>query len=92
MDSSLLTAVPGIIAWIVCMRKGPERAFVNVYLPTLLLLPDSYHWSIIGHQSFNQTAIIPIGVYLLFRSWREWQWSFCDLLVLVYVALSIGSQ
>ena len=92
LDSSLIAGIPGIIALIVCMRRGPERAFVDVYLPTLMLLPDSYHWMITGHLSFNQTAIIPIAVFVLFRSWRDWHWSFCDLLVITYVALQAVSQ
>jgi hypothetical protein len=89
---NLITAIPGLIALLVCIRRGPERALIDVYLPTLLLLPDSYHWMITGHLSFNQTAIIPIGGFLIARSWRNWQWSFLDLLVISYVAMSVTSE
>jgi len=89
---NLITAIPGFIALLVCIRRGPERALIDVYLPTLLLLPDSYHWMITGHLSFNQTAIIPIGGFLIVRSWRNWQWSFLDLLVASYVAMSVTSE
>ncbi len=89
---NLITAIPGIIALLVCIRRGPERALIDVYLPTLLLLPDSYHWMITGHLSFNQTAIIPIGGFLIARSWYEWEWSVADLLIVSYVAMSIVSE
>jgi hypothetical protein len=76
----------------VCVFVGPERALIDVYLPVLLLLPDSYHWTITGHLSFNQTAMIPIGAFLMARSWDRWQWSFSDLLVLSYVGMTIASE
>jgi hypothetical protein len=75
-----------------CVRRGPERALIDVYIPTLLLLPDSFHWMIIGHLDFNETAIIPIAGFLIARSWRDWRWSFTDLLILTYVVLSIISE
>src|ERR1700729_439474 len=89
---TLITVIPGLIALLVCIRRGPERALIDVYLPTLLLLPDSYHWMITGHLSFNQTEIIPIGAFLIARSWRVWRWSFVDLLVIGYVGMSVTSE
>jgi hypothetical protein len=74
------------------MRRGPERALVDVYIPTLLLLPVSYHWTIIGHLSFNQTAIIPIAGFLIARSWQDWEWSATDLVVTAYVVMSVVSE
>src|SRR5580698_4353983 len=89
---NLIAAIPGLIALFVCIRRGPERALIDVYIPTLLLLPDAYHWMITGHLSFNQTAIIPIAGFVIARSWRDWQWSFTDLLVAIYVAIAIISE
>jgi O-Antigen ligase len=88
----IITAIPGLIALLVCIRRGPERAFVNVYLPSLLLLPSSYHWMITGHLTFNETAIIPIGVFFIAHSWRSWKWSLTDLLLLTYAMLSIIAE
>jgi hypothetical protein len=89
---TLITAVPGLIALLVCIRRGPERALVDVYLPTLLFLPDSFHWMIVGHLSFNDTAIIPIAVFLIARPPRRWEWSFTDFLIASYLVLSILSE
>jgi O-antigen ligase/polysaccharide polymerase Wzy-like membrane protein len=92
VDTTLVAGIPGVIALIVCIRYGYERAFLAVYLPTLLLLPDSYRWTITGHLNFNETAIIPIAAFLIARSWTEWEWSFTDLLILSYLALTVVSE
>ena len=63
-----------------------------LYIPALLLLPDAYRWTITGHLTFNQTAIIPIAGFAIARSWRDWEWSVTDLLVAGYVAMSVASE
>jgi hypothetical protein len=91
----MLTAIaglPGIIALIVCLRRGPERALVRVYLPTLLLLPSYYHWTFTLHLGFSETAILPIAVVFIARSWREWRWCLTDFLVLGLVVVTVASQ
>jgi len=90
--TTLITGIPGLIALLVCLRRGPERALIDVYLPTLLLLPDFYHWMMLGHLSFNETAIIPIAGFLVARSWRDWEWSVTDLLVVGYVIISVAAE
>jgi O-Antigen ligase len=89
---TLITIIPGLIALFVCIRRGPERAFIDVYLPTLLLLPDSYHWMITGHLNFNQTAIVPIAGFLSVRIWRDWRWSYTDFLLAGYLGMSMTSE
>lgn len=89
---SLVAGVPGAIAVFVCMRRGVEHAFLMVYLPTLLLLPDGYRWPLIGHLSFHEAAIIPIAVWFLISSWRTWEFSLTDLLLLGYCAVTVISQ
>jgi hypothetical protein len=89
---TFVTGIPGLIALLICLRRGPERALLDVYIPALLLLPSSYEWIYIGHLSFNDTAIIPIAGFIMARSWRDWPWSFTDLLVVAYVALSLTSE
>src|ERR1700722_8120619 len=91
----MLTAVagiPGILALIVCMRSGPERAFLRVYLPTLLLLPTYFHWTFTLHLGFSETAILPIAAFFIARSWNKWRWSLTDFLVLGLVATTVVSQ
>jgi len=89
---TFITGIPGLVALLICIRRGPERALLDVYIPALLLLPSAYHWMFTGHLGFNETAIIPIAGFLIVRSWRDWQWSFTDLLIVTYVVLIVTSE
>jgi O-antigen ligase len=86
-DASMLAGLPGLIALIVCLRRGPIYAFLNVYLPVLLLLPDDYRMPISGQLSFSESAILPIALFYLWNGWRDWKWSFTDGLVLAFVSM-----
>ena len=86
-----LVALPAILAAIVAFRRGPQWAFVDVYLPVLLLLPDYYRWPLPGlpDPTFNQAAILPVAALAIARFGRLWRFSFTDLLV-AGLAFSIG--
>jgi hypothetical protein len=87
IDLSMLAGLAGLIALIVCLRRGPAYAFLNVYLPVLLLLPDECRMPISGQLNFSESAIIPIAAFYLWREGRNWVWSFTDFLVLGFAAL-----
>src|SRR5277367_1755623 len=83
----MLAGVPGLLALIVCIWRGPESAFLNVYLPALLLLPDSCRMAFSGQLNFGESAIVPIFVYYLWTEGRDWEWTFTDCIVLTFVSL-----
>jgi hypothetical protein len=89
---SLVAGLPGLIALFACLRYGTKQAFLWAYLPVLLLLPDGYRWPILGHLTFHEAAILPIGVWFLFGYGRTWKFSLTDLLLGAYCALTIVSQ
>ncbi len=89
---TLITGIPGLLAVLVCVRRGPARALLDVYLPTLLLLPDYYRWFYTGHLTFSETAILPIAAAFALHNWREWRWSFTDLIVVALVSTMIVSE
>lgn len=89
---SLVAGVPGLIALFVCLRYGIKQALLWAYLPTLLLLPDGYRWPVLGHLTFHEAAILPIGVWFLFTYGRGWKFSLTDLLLAAYCALTVASQ
>jgi hypothetical protein len=91
MIQTVIVAIPGLIALIECIRRGPERAFLNVYLPVLLLLPE-HSWPISGQFTFVDTAIVPISAFLLFHPKQKWRWSSVDFLVLAYFAITVVAE
>jgi hypothetical protein len=89
---TLIIGIPGLIALIVCIRRGPANALINVYLPALLLLPDYYRWFFTGHLTFSETAILPIAICFAIRHWREWKWSFTDAIVIGLTLIMVISE
>jgi hypothetical protein len=87
-----IIAVPGLVALTACIRRGPERAFLDVFLPVLLLLPQQYYWPISGQLSFADTAILPIAAFLLFRPKQRQTWGTTDFLVVGYVAITVAAE
>ena len=86
-----IVAIPALLALIVSLRTGPERAFLSVYLPVLLILPDYYRWVLPGlpDPTFNQAAILPIAAIAAIRYGSRWRWSVTDLLVCGF-AFAVG--
>jgi hypothetical protein len=73
-----------IAAIVAAKRHSPGKAMLAVYLPVLLLLPDTYHAILPGipKPSFNQAAIIPIFAVTLIKYGKSWKASIADLLVI----------
>jgi hypothetical protein len=78
-----IVAIPALWALVESLKSGPERAFLAVYLPVLLLLPDYYRWVLPGlpDPTFNQAAILPVAALALVRYGGRWRWSATDFLV-----------
>jgi hypothetical protein len=82
----MIAGLPALIALYVCWRRGPAAAFLNVYLPMLLLMPDECRLPLSGQFNFSESAIIPIAGFCLFKYARHWKWSMTDFLVLSFVS------
>src|SRR5262245_12933244 len=89
-----LAIIPGLIATYVAFTKSPAKAFLYVYLPSLLFLPDYYHWELPGlpDPTFNSSAIFPIGIAFLIKKEFKWRYSITDFLVLGYAVFTIFSE
>ncbi len=88
----MLAGLGGLIALIACLERGPAFAFLNIYLPVLLLLPDECRMPISGQLNFAESAIIPIAAFYLWKDGKNWEWSVTDLLVLAFAALVAFSE
>lgn len=91
---SLVVYLGLIAAAVATWRHGPGRALLAVYLPLLLLIPDSLRAITPGlpDPNFNQAAIVPIAAAALLRHARGWRLARMDLLVLLFAAWSAGSD
>jgi len=85
---SLIVYIAMIAAAVVATRHGPGRALVAVYLPVLLLIPDTFKAITPGlpDPNFNQAAILPILVVALSRYGARWRPTVVDGLMLLFAA------
>jgi hypothetical protein len=90
MIQTVVIAIPGLVAIIVCLRWGPETALLNVFLPVLLLLPQYYSWPISGQFHFADIAMFPIALSLLFQS--KWRWNSIDFLFIANIAIIVIAE
>lgn len=83
---SLIVYIALIAAIKASSQYTPGRAMLAVYLPVLLLLPDTFHAVTPGlpDPSFNQAAIIPIFMVTLMKYGPAWRPSVADLLVIAF--------
>jgi hypothetical protein len=78
-----VTVFAGLAAAVVAIRRSPARAFLDVYIPVLLLLPMTYRWvlPVVPDPTFEQAAIIPIAVVYFLRRHPRWEFTVTDGLV-----------
>ena len=84
-----IAGIPAIVAILYAQARGVPAAFLDVYLPILLLLPDYYRWVLpaLPDPTFGEAAIMPIMVLFLLKN--GWRFSFTDILIFGY-ALAMG--
>ena len=91
---SAIFLLPGLLSLYLVIRGRIETAFLSVYLPALLLLPDGYglkfpHMPAI---SAAQSALIPIGAVALYRLARKGLPSLMDILVGLFIVSITASE
>lgn len=80
---SYIALLPGLIAFLSAMKTSPQQAFIRVYLPALLFLPDYYRAITPGlpDPSFSQSASVGLFIASLARGFPGYRFSPMDLVV-----------
>ncbi len=90
--TELIVLVPAIIVWWVAAKQSLESAFLNVYLPVILMLPNYFTWQIdhFPDPCFHH-CIMPIGLALCWKGFikRQWKISPLDFAVALFLAWQI---
>jgi hypothetical protein len=79
-----LPLIPALIAAFIAFRRSAAQAFMDVYLPVLLLLPMYYRWIIpaLPDPTFEQAAILPIaGAFFFSGGKARWRFSLMDVFI-----------
>jgi hypothetical protein len=83
---SILLLLPGIISFRLVLRGRVETAFLSVYLPSLLLLPQDYSYRIPHLPPFSaaEFALMPIGLVAFSQHLRKGSFRLMDALVFLF--------
>jgi hypothetical protein len=83
---SIVLLLPGIISLVLVLRGRIETAFLSVYLPSLLLLPQDYAFRIPHLPPFSaaEFALIPIGLVAFSQHLRSGSFRLMDALVFLF--------
>lgn len=84
----ILALFPGLCAIVLLFFRSPARVFLDVYLPSVFLLPDYYRWVTEGlpDPSFHHAAVLPIVSVFLLTSVLRWRFSLLDFFVVGFAA------
>lgn len=87
----MLLLLPGLISFFLVLRGRIETAFLSVFLPCLLLLPEDFSLRLphLPPLSAADFALIPLGLVGLFRLIRSGSFALMDVLVVLFAA-SVG--
>jgi hypothetical protein len=85
----VIVAIPGLLALYWAVKYSPARAFLDIYLPVLLLLPEYYTWVIpaLPDPTFSQAAMLPIAAVFLPSALSKWKFSVMDVLVVGFATM-----
>ena len=91
---SAIFLLPGLISLYLVIRGRIVTAFLYVYLPALLLLPDGYALKFphLPAISAAQSALIPIGAVALYRLARNGFPTLMDILVGLFIVSITASE
>lgn len=83
---SFIAYLPGLLAYYVAQNQSLTKAFIWVYIPSLLLLPDYYHAITPGlpDPSFNQSASIAVFAVFIMQGSPGYRFSYTDVVVGLY--------
>jgi O-Antigen ligase len=91
---TLICWLPACIAFISLFFYSKEKVFLNLYLPVLLLLPQSFYALTTGFPKLNfaETTIIPIFLFFLPTAIFNWKFSMTDFFVIGFILWEIYAE
>ena len=80
---SYIAYLPGLLAYYVAQNYSVQKAFIWVYIPTVLLLPDYYRAITPGlpDPTFNQSASVALFAVFVMKGSPGYRFSYTDLIV-----------
>ena len=85
MDS--LVAVPAILSCAGLVRWGPQKTFLYICLPIVVLVPTYFRWKINGFPELDTSicVMMPLAAAMVRPFLRRWQFTRADLWLVLYI-------
>lgn len=83
----IITLIPGLICILVMLRQKTQGAFLNVFLPVLLLIPVDYFLRLPNLPPINivDAVLVPLGMGMIIMDLPRWRFSRVDIWMLLFV-------
>ncbi len=83
----IIVLIPAILCVLALFRSSVSKAFQNIFLPVLLVLPTYYFWKVpaLPPIDMDEAVLIPLTAGILFRHLRDWRISPMDLWMSTFV-------
>ena len=83
----IIILIPGVLCIVALLRGTTQRAFLDVCLPVLMLLPTYYSWKapFLPPITFIEAAMVPLGVGMVLTNLARWRFSRTDLWMALFV-------
>jgi hypothetical protein len=84
---TIIVLMPALLCVITLCLWPDEKVFRNIVLPVVLLCPLIYLWKValLPPIDFSDAVLLPLGVAMVLRSLRGWQFSLIDLWIALFV-------
>ena len=81
-----VTLIPAIFCIYALFQRKTHGAFLNVFLPVLLLFPTNFFLQIkhFPPLTFVDAALLPLGIGMLLTDLPQWRFSRMDLYLIVF--------
>lgn len=91
---AIIATIPGALALWIGFTRSPHAAFLMVYLPSMLLLPEYYRWDAPGlpDPTFGQAAAVGTAMAFVARGAPGYRFSATDLLVFGFALVASISE
>ncbi len=91
---SYIAYIPGFLAYYVATNQSVQKAFIWVYLPTMLLFPDYYRAITPGlpDPSFSQSASVAVFAAFVMQGAPGYRFSLMDVIVGMYAFAASFSE
>ncbi len=91
---AIIALIPGALAVFIGFTRGPHAAFLLVYLPSMLLLPEYYRWNAPGlpDPTFGQAAAVGTAMAFVARGMPGLRFHKMDILVFGFALAASASE